>query len=294
MGHWAPSHPCRLSEDFCYYGAVLSIGKIRKGNKDMASMKQRLWTGSVLCAVWFLTVGPMALGDTITVDGKTYTDVLIYKSSGSYYIKIPTEGRVLNATFDKVDEASVEIVPDPYYRDELKQKYDKSRRRRLGQKPLEDSRTFDPAFLVSGGGGGGKGGVRGLGMPRTVVQSMIAGMGVSFTPTTGPGGVPAFMGALPGGGATLTLEGPDDKLTGITISRAVTKKEMKEFRQDLVQIKMLTAGVSPWAGEWLIQTFPTIRQTGFAEATQDGVNVTATFVEGAKNSYTFEFTIRSL
>jgi len=56
----------------------------------------------------FLTAKPVS-GDTITVGGKRYENVLVTESpSGKfYYIKLPAEGRVINVSRDEVKAGSV-------------------------------------------------------------------------------------------------------------------------------------------------------------------------------------------
>jgi hypothetical protein len=67
-----------------------------------------------------------AFADQITVEGKTYQNVLIFKSSSRYYIRLPKEGRVISVPTTKVDESTVTIVDDPYYRDELMGLFDEA------------------------------------------------------------------------------------------------------------------------------------------------------------------------
>ena len=61
-----------------------------------------------------------ALGDSITVGDKTYSDILVYEGGSFWYLKLPDEGKILNIPKSEVDASLVSISEDFEYRDALK------------------------------------------------------------------------------------------------------------------------------------------------------------------------------
>ncbi len=90
-------------------------------NIRLQSSLQR--TLATIAIAWCMAPS-QASADRITVDGETWNDVLVYKSSTMYYVKVPEEGVVFNVPMNDVSPSNVIIESDPYYRDELRKRYE--------------------------------------------------------------------------------------------------------------------------------------------------------------------------
>lgn len=233
-----------------------------------------LVAGVVMCASCWVP----AWADSITIDGEHYRNVLVYKSRNMYYVQIPQEGRIVNAPLDEVDDATVEINDDPYYRDRLKSQYDQVREARESGQSIESNEPLDPAFqvvdsgndvdvdaLLSGGGGGG------LGIPRTQLETMLSQYGAQFSPGPKVQGNPSVQAQIPGG--SIQLIGPPNKLVGMVIRGSGTQQQMQMGRQ---QMGMLLSQVSPADANQIRQIWQELDRTGSYEMTQDGAKLSIT------------------
>jgi len=230
-------------------------------------------------------------GDSITVDGKTFTDVLIYKSPSKYYVKIPKTGKTMNVPLDSVSEDDVSINDDPYYRDKLKAMY---QLRKLG-KP--SNKEVDPAFKVVGGapqesnvdagslfGGGGGGGGKGLGVSQAEVKQLLGAMQLSFS-----GSGNSVTGKSSDGSVSVSINGAADNVSRIAGTLSGDPAAMQSKGMAMGQV---LGRIAPWSGPWLMQNLAKLQQTGKIEKTQNGVKVSIT-ASGDEQTATMNFNISS-
>jgi len=233
--------------------------------------------------------GTSAFADRITVDGRTYEDVLVLETSSFYYVQIPDEGRTLSVPRDAVDEGSVVINDDPYYRDERKAKYDETKAARESGEAMVDDPAFHvqgqttpnidtDALLGRGGGGGGGGGGAGLGATRNDVETLLTGFGIAFQDGPGSDGLPTRVAKMPDGTA-IELLGPANTLQGIRVKGRGTPQQ---YSMMLNQTRMMLAQLAPQAVGGLDGLINEAERNGRASATLNGVNVTLTREEAGE------------
>ncbi len=259
-------------------------------------MKQTITCCTVLlllAATWTATA------DSIVIDGKQYTDVLIYKSRSTYYVKIPKEGHSTSVSASQVDETTVSINDDPYYRDQLKDLYESVKAGRVvaqsdvptdpafqvqntsADAPMVDSSAFLGSRSVASGSGGA---AKGLGIPRQMLQGMLTGAGAQFTGTGN-----TVTGKMPDG-TTFQLVGPAENLTAVKIRSSFPEAQKAQMQQSVAQISMLTGASAPWAAGWIQSNMQTLLNGGTIKKTQNGVNITIT-VNYSGGQGTFDFSL---
>lgn len=224
--------------------------------------------GLALCAT-------NAAADSIVFRGVLYEDVLIYKGSSSYYVKIPDEGRVFNVPIDMVHSSQVRIVHDPYYRDELKRRFERSEKRVQSGEVLRkrdsknslslmdsDDEFSTPGLLASGGEN------TGLGFTLEATQILLAagGMTVSMvgdvlTATTVEGDI------------TVKLYGNPKYLSKLEVAASVDKAKKNELKTNFKQMQLMVSGLAPWVGPWMKSNMGLFDKGGTVEKTQDGRHV---------------------
>ncbi len=233
-----------------------------------------LLPGLTVCCGW-------AGADEIVVLGSRYRDVLVMKSSTTYYVQIPWEGRTISVRAEEVDESTVSISDDPYYRDKLRQEYrDSKDLRATGELPprapsksdqrfqvQEQSKTKDFELYQEGlGGGAGAGQV----VARTQLEAMLAGMlGVQFGAGPGRNGMPSVVAPMPTGG-TMELFGPPNRFMGIEI---VSKVPAAQTSMVTTQMQMLVAQSSPKAAAEFQKLVQEAQESGKSQGTIDGNSV---------------------
>lgn len=245
------------------------------------------WPG-VLVAVAVLLGAAPGMGDTITIEGAMYKDVLVYKSSTIYYVKLPKEGRVISAPFSEVNESTVKINDDPYYRDELMALYDETRMRgesaNRGSNRVEPT---DPAFRVSADtkiGSPGQGSLTiggpqvkgGMGIARSQVEQMMGQMGMQFRPGPEKNGHPTVVAKMPDG-TSIQLIGPPNMLMGMVVKVTAPKaKIQQQFRQ----MQMMMGNTNQAEAKEFLDS---LMANGRYETTQDGNHVLATLTDSGEN-----------
>jgi hypothetical protein len=245
-----------------------------------------------------LALGLMMFGignsfaDSITVDGRTYDDVLIYKSPSKYYVKVPKTGKTLNFSIDEVDANAVTINDDPYYRDKLKARYEL---RKMGAPAKEE---IDPNFKVVNSGpgegpidtsalfGGGGGGGKGLGISQSQAKETLSLLQIKFS-----GSGNSISGKTPDGTTVVSMTGPKNNITKINL--AITSTDPALIQQKLTPLVPIVTKVAPWSIAWLQQSMAQFQQTGKIEKTQGGVTVRVTASSPTPQSLTMNFTISS-
>lgn len=256
-------------------------------------------TGSV-CLI-LLSIVHTAAADSIVINGKQYSDVLIYKTSSTYYVKIPKEGRSISVSVDAVDGTSVTINDDPYYRDELKELYDNVKSGeviepsdvpsdpafRVQESSASSAPVDSSAFLGSSAAAGGAGGKKGLGIPRQMLVGMLTGAGAQFS-----GSGNSMTGKMPDG-TTFQLIGPAENLTTIKIISTFPEEQKASMQQSAGQISMLTGASAPWAGNWMQSNMQTLIEGGTIKKTQDGITITIS-VKYNGGQGTFDFGISTV
>lgn len=256
-----------------------------------------LWTLGISFA---LAAPGTASADSITVDGQRLENVLVTKTSSFYYIQIPGEGRTLNVPIDQIDEASVQINKDPFYRDELQTRYKENHERRENDEEI----VVDPAFRAGsetiGSGSGSDAGVPGgasaapagggLGVPRTQLESMLAGMlGQTFQPGPGRNGQPSVVAQMPDG-SRVELLGPPEQLHGVIASGTGAPAQIKMMMQ---QLGMLVMQLQPAAASALPALTQEAEQSGSARKSVGGVTLSMTQTKQGENAAAVEFSMIS-
>lgn len=242
------------------------------------------YVGLWVCLGLAFVLSAPAAGDTITVGGARYKDVLVLKSNSSFYIQIPWEGRTISVRLEDVDESTVVISNDPYYRDRLKEEYRVSKQLRDAGQLREGMDTSAFRVLESSnsnfelpadsGNGTGKGG---LGVPRTQVEQALTSFGVQFLPGPGRGGDPSVAGTMPNG-ARVELIGPPESLNGLDITASIPAGQMTAFAG---QMKMFVLQMdSSLAGDYdtMIRE---AQSSGRSSRTVNGISVIITMAENA-------------
>lgn len=231
-----------------------------------------------------------AVADEIVIGGARYRDVLVLKTTSNYYVQIPWEGRTISVRVEEVDESTVSINKDPFYRDELKDEY-------LEAKALRDAgklspAAIDPMFRVQaqspsagsrpyedGGSAGGRGTTgAGLGVPRTQLESMMAGMGVQFQQGPGRNGMPSVVAQMPTGGR-IELIGPPNRLMGIEVSVTASAAQVTAAASQMQMFIMRSAPAIASEFQAMLQE---AQQSGQSQRTIDGVSTTISMKESGE------------
>jgi len=238
-----------------------------------------LLAGLTVCCGW-------AGADEIVVLGSRYRDVLVMKSSTTYYVQIPWEGRTISVRAEEVDGSTVSISDDPYYRDKLRQEYrDSKDLRATGELPPRAPSKSDPRFqvqeqsktkdfeLYQEGPGGGAGGVGGLGVARTTVEQQLAGFGMQFSPGQARGGQPTVIANM-GPAAQIVLIGPPGVLMGVSSSSTVPAAQVQAAAG---QMQLMMGQLSPELAPQIGEIIKEAREKGEAKRNLDGVAITISF-----------------
>ncbi len=246
----------------------------------------RVFCGLVACLPMGLVVASAA-ADEIVLHGARYRDVLVHKTDTIYYVQIPWEGRTLSARIEEVDDSTVSINEDPYYRDGLKTEYHEVKELRdagqlgnasddaLFRVRRQSSADFN---LYSGGeGGGGKGG-GGLGVARSQVESTLAGFGVQFQDGPPRDGVPTVVGQMPTG-LRIELIGPPDRLMGVDVTATAPASEVTS---SAAQMQMFVMQIAPSVASEFQAMIQEAQQSGQSQRTVDGVKVQISMQEAGE------------
>lgn len=210
--------------------------------------------------------------DSIVYKGVFYEDVLVYKGSTSYYVKIPDEGRVFNVPNSEVNPSQVTRILDPYYRDELKLRFEDSKKRvqsgeilrkrdsgssfsladsdseQLSASDFLERRTNNP----------------GMGITLETVQTLLTSAGMTITKVAGITTATDSSGAT-----TIKLYGPPESLTKIHVQSIGMIMLKNTVKQNFVQLQMTMAAFVPWTGPWLRSNMDLFNSGGLAEETRD-------------------------
>lgn len=231
--------------------------------------------GLVLCAT-------DAAADSIVFRGVLYEDVLIYKGAASYYVKIPDEGRVFNVPVEEVHPSQVRMVHDPYYRDELKRRFEDSKKRIQSGEVIQkrDSKNsfsltvsedeFSTSDLPASESdlSASEEEDTGLGFTLEATQILLAagGMTVSMagdilTATTVEGDI------------TVKLYGNPKYLSKLEVDASVAKAKKNQLKKNFKQMQLMVSGLAPWVGPWIKSNIGLFESGGTKEETQDGRHV---------------------
>ncbi|MEK7793899.1 MAG: hypothetical protein AAB353_05185 [Candidatus Hydrogenedentota bacterium] len=193
--------------------------------------------------------------DSITVNGTAYTDVLVYKGSGSYYVKIPAEGRVLHVPQSETDESTVVVNDDPYYRDGLQAKFEESKAKVDAGEPV--AKTTDSKFLAAasastsapaegdvditallGGGGGGGGGA--MAAQAGALAKQLQNFGFKVEQSGG-----GFRATAPDGQSTISMQPAGG---GVQFSVSAIPQTAPQLMMGMNQglMQMLPQGQKQW------------------------------------------------
>ena len=226
-----------------------------------------VWAGLALCAM-------DVAADSIVYRGVLYEDVLIYKGSASYYVKVPDEGRVFNVPIHEVNPSQVGMVHDPYYRDELKLRFEDAkkrlksgevlRRRDSGSSfSLADSgnEELSASDLLDSGGGAG------LGIPLDTVKALLIASGMTIAKVAG------VVTATDTSGTTIKLYGAPDSLSRIDLQVNGYSWQKGKIQANLQLLQGMISTFVPWAGPWLQSNMEFFQKGGRAEETRDGSHI---------------------
>jgi ABC-type transport system substrate-binding protein len=195
-----------------------------------------------------------ARGDSITVKGTAHTDVLVYKGSGSYYVKLPAEGRVVHVPQSEIDASTVVINDDPYYRDELQTKFDATKAKVDAGEPV--AKTTDSKFLAAAaetasapaggdvditallGGGGGGGGA--MAAQAGALAKQLQQFGFKVEQSSG-----GFRATAPDGQSTISMQAAG---AGVQFSVSALPQTAPQLMMGMNQgmMQMLPPGQKKW------------------------------------------------
>lgn len=235
-----------------------------------------------------LCLSAVASADSITIDGRTYDDVLVYETSRSYYVCLPEEGRALRASQDEVDPSTVTIISDAMYRTKLQTKYqqtisggasgDANRSRTAAARPgsatvIEGSaNNARPRTQQSAATSGSSApqpsatATGGLGISLAQLQGGVQGAGMQF----GESGSGQWVASAPQGNFTVNAAGAEDNLSSINVSASGSIAELQGLIQGMDQ--SLSTAV-PWISEWIPEATQALMNGQPAVAERDGVRV---------------------
>lgn len=233
-----------------------------------------------LCCLLVLLVLPSApvAADEIVLLGARYRDVIVLKSDTTYYVQIPWEGRTISVRIEQVDESTVSISDDAYYRDKLKQEYAAAKElRATGQL---NTPTDDPRFQVQArsssadfnlyqdGEAGSAGGAAGLGVSRTQVETQLSAFGVQFVPGPERGGQPTVVGQMPPG-IRIELIGSPDILMGVDVSGSAPAAQAAASAS---QMQMFVSQIAPGLAPEIAAMVQEAQQSGQSQRSVDGIS----------------------
>lgn len=249
-------------------------------------------------AVTLCFAAATAHADSITVDGKTYEDVLVYPSPTHYYVKLPAEGEVFSVAKTEVDQSSVVIVNDFSYRLRMRNYYDavvngdeEAQQRLIEQQQQRDTsnqqarlkelaaQARSAAGSAEGGGeisvtdeappgGGARSRGPGLGVTREQLVSTLEGLGFQITQEGEQGGNPVTVAES--NITTIKMYGPDNGLTRI---ETTISGPMQAIFAEAQKMGQMNTTVSPQAAQ-VVNSQQAKLMTGQAiDETVNGVHV---------------------
>lgn len=276
-----------------------------------------LLTLTVGCVLGAALSAYNASADSIIIHGRSYNEVLVYKTNNNYYVKIPDEGRVIHAALDEVDADSVKIIDDFMYRRKLRRYFDavakgdedearrireasrtsqaqlaESRLREIAEEARLRTKVTAPTGVISIAKineeqrRGGRSVAPGINISRATFESTLGSMGFTITKGALAGGNPTTVAKAAGGGITITAYGPDDRLNRVKGSIAGT---MEQVGASMGQMAVVLGMLAPWSPAVLQANGARLQAGGVLDETQNGVrifletkmqppNVEATFV----------------
>ena len=226
-----------------------------------------LWAVLALCA-------PNVAADSIVYRGVLYEDVLIYKGSALYYVKVPDEGRVFNVPIHEVNPSQVGMVHDPYYRDELKLRFEDAKKRLQSGEVLRrrdsgssflladsDDDEFSASDLLDSSSGPG------LGIPLDTVKALLTASGMTVARVAG------IVTATDTSGTTIKLYGAPDSLSKIDLKMDGKPRQKAKIQANFQLLQGMISTIVPWAGPWLQSNMEFFNRGGRAEETRDGRHI---------------------
>ncbi len=245
----------------------------------------RLFCGLVACLPMGVFMESVA-ADEIVLGGARYRDVLVHRSSTSYSVQIPWEGRTLSARLEEVDDSTVTINEDPFYRDGLKKEYREAKEMRdaglLVEAPDDPSFRVQPQSssldfeLYSDATGGADG--AGLGVPRSQIESMAAGFGVQFVEGPSRGGMPTVVGQMPTG-VRIELIGPPDRLMGVDVSGSAPAAQVTASAS---QMQMIVMQIAPGLAPEFQAMIQEAQQSGQSQRSAEGISAQVSMREAGE------------
>lgn len=231
--------------------------------------------------------------DRITFDGQTWNDVLVYKSSTMYYVKVPEDGTIFNVPMDAVAPSSVEIVRDPWYRDELRKRFEQNAGpgsrsssdgvgasvfnvSEIGTEPESEesvSSSEEAVPELESTEGAARAAV-------TVNPVMSMLQNLQFTISNEDGNVVA---TSPDGATTILFVGGSPE-GGVEYSSTVPEASIEVQKRTLGVLGNLAGQTAPWAPEFLQQEVaPLLDSGGSAEKSEGALSIAANVTKADGN-----------
>lgn len=257
----------------------------------MISSRKRILPARFFCGLVACLASGVAIewagADEVVLRGARYRDVLVHKTETIYYVQIPWEGRTLSARIEEVDASTVLINEDPYYRDKLKKEYREAKELRdsgqLSTAPddsvfrVQAQSSSDFNLYSEGEGGAGATGA-GLGVPRSQIESLLAGFGVQFQDGPPRGGVPTVFGQM-STGVRIELIGPPDRLMGVDVSGSGSAAEVAGAA---AQMQMFVAQIAPGLAPEIQAMIKEAQESGQSQRSKDGVSASMSMREAGE------------
>lgn len=230
-------------------------------------------------ALAFMPLAP-ASADRITYDGETWNDVLVYQSSSMYYVKVPEQGIIFNVPIDAVPPSNVIIERDPYYRDDLKKRFEENAviTRRSGE--TAGSSVFD----VDDGAAPAAGGAEQAAQagppedPMTKIKSALGNLGFTFSDEGGDA-----VGKAPDGSTTIRFKG-GSPAGGVDYKSTVPEAQAQAQVMAVNMLGAMAAQGAPWAQEFMQkEVAPLLQSGGSAEKSEGPLSIKADVTKAGGN-----------
>ena len=133
-------------------------------------------------------------------------------------------------------------------------------------------------------GKGGAGGAAGLGVPRTVVETQLAGFGAQFAPGPDRNGQPTVVGQMQG--TQIQLIGPPEALMGVSVKGTAPEAQAMASAE---QMQIFASQIAPDIAPELRTMLQEAQQTGESKRNLGGVSATIS-MKPAGEEIAFEIT----
>jgi hypothetical protein len=196
-------------------------------------------------------------------------------------VRIPDEGRMMTVPKDKVSADTVTINKDPFYRSDLRAKYD--RIHEAGGAPPPDGRVFEGGNVATKTDakvdsllGEGSAVSVAPGVTRQQIEQKLSQVGYTFKPGQEVGGYPSVVGVAPGGAGKMTLIGPATQVYGIILEARGPEGMINMITTQMIQM-------SGPASEQVQALLTEAKSKGRANKSMMGLNATISYQRTGQN-----------